>query len=138
MLAPRIDIILLLHTCGPLILISLIYLLTFDHYASHIKIKQIWSNRHRARYGLVTMTDWFMENVIINYGKAIRFRAILSSPSVLTTYLYIPGLHFDFEGSKMCLVLSSYGGSHYLVPLSTPSLKLIPLSNQNREKQQQK
>ena len=49
---PRIDIIiLLLNPCVTLIVISLIYLLTFDHYVSRkIEIKANMNNRHRAKY----------------------------------------------------------------------------------------
>ena len=49
---PRINIIVLsLNLCVTLIVISLIYLLTFDHYVSRkIEIKANMNNRHRAKY----------------------------------------------------------------------------------------
>ena len=49
---PRINIIVLsLNLCVTLIVISLIYLLTFDHYVSRkIEIKANMNNKHRVKY----------------------------------------------------------------------------------------
>ena len=79
---PRIDILIsLLNPWVTLIVITLIYVLTFDHHVPRkIEMIYIWK---RTSHNKSSDGDWLICFVIINYMKTIRFRAILTSPLTL-------------------------------------------------------